>query len=121
MNSLTLMPVNSDGTYSVSRNRPDPLWCKNELDSFDPNRPQSYNQNPIWATYCPTRSPKFKIHNNRGQAINAFTYKDFIILYALDENDRWMEVTRREQSGIFKRDDKGRVSDPPTIIPIPEG
>lgn len=38
---------------------------------FDPN-----NVKPkIWATYIPSRSPQFKIHNGKGQAINALKYR----------------------------------------------
>jgi hypothetical protein len=29
---------------------------------------------PEWASYIPQRHPKFKAHNNRGQAVNAINY-----------------------------------------------
>lgn len=40
---------------------------------FNPN--EIAKENKIWATYIPYRSPSFKIHANRGQAISALKCK----------------------------------------------
>ncbi len=66
---------------------------------FDPNAlPKPIK--PEWATYIPTRrGKKFKIHNGRGQAVNALNYlmrHQEGILYRL-MNDQWVEVDRLEK------------------------
>jgi len=54
-----------------------------------------------WATYIPgrTTSSEFKVHKNRGQALNAINSAPFskpnAILYHY-ENDEWVEVFRIE-------------------------
>lgn len=66
---------------------------------FDPNK----SAEAEWATFVPTRSPRFKIHVNRGHAINAVkctsywdhdhlrTIPDDVILYRRVEG-RWVQV-----------------------------
>lgn len=62
---------------------------------FDPNSKQP----PAieWATYIPNRKPNFKTHKNRGQALNAFQYRDNVILYKYDfDQSKWIEIYRIE-------------------------
>lgn len=37
---------------------------------FDPNE-KKQPKTPVWATYIPSRTPEWKLHTNRGHAINA--------------------------------------------------
>ena len=66
--------------------------------TFNPNEDMEH----IFATYAPNRKPKFKIHYQRGHAINALKDKSFynngtrtipddIILYQ-NHNGQWVEV-----------------------------
>jgi hypothetical protein len=41
---------------------------------FNPNDLNKVSK--IWGTYIPDRSPSFKAHSNRGQAISALKYRD---------------------------------------------
>lgn len=60
---------------------------------FDPNAAKAKLP---WATYVPNRSPKFKMHKQRGHALSANYYNNYI-LYKWDSNtDRWEEVYRLE-------------------------
>lgn len=65
---------------------------------FDPNK----SAEAEWATFVPTRSPRFKIHTKRGHAINAVkntsywndykrTIPDDVILYRRVEG-RWVQA-----------------------------
>lgn len=61
--------------------------------SFDPNTlPDSAR--PEWATYIQQRSPKFKTHANRGQALQAAAYysRTCQIFHWDFEKDEWAEV-----------------------------
>lgn len=63
---------------------------------FDPNKPAKTKQF-FWATYIPDRRPNFKMHANRGHALNAFQYRSNAILYKWDEKkEEWVEVYRVE-------------------------
>lgn len=61
--------------------------------TFDPNKLNKPDFE--WATYIPARNPKFKIHSNRGKALNAFNYRDNVILYRM-VNGTWIEQYRIE-------------------------
>ena len=41
--------------------------------SFDPNARKKPSHN--WASYVPDRTPQFKVHTGRGQAVNAVHYQ----------------------------------------------
>jgi len=58
---------------------------------------------PEWATYCPTRTSKrgFKVHNNRGNALNAMKTHLFGVLYHFEDNE-WREVYRIEKNQFSK-------------------
>lgn len=60
---------------------------------FDPNSVKKPTYN--WATYIPSRNPKFKVHKQRNFAKNAFHYRKGAILYEW-VNGRWVEIFRIE-------------------------
>lgn len=60
------------------------------LDNFDPNK-ASPNQ---WATFCVNRSPLFRLHPKRPQALNAISSYNYGILY-VSSCGRWTEVCRK--------------------------
>lgn len=63
---------------------------------FNPNKPAKTKQF-FWATYIPYRQPEFKMHSNRGHALNAFKYKNDAILYKWNpEKEEWIEIYRME-------------------------
>lgn len=82
--------------------------------TFDPNTPSNdkgrkLNYDYLWATYIPDRTPKFKIHGIRGQAISAVKYRSRwstmenrindpgVKLYKRDTVDSpWVEVQLKE-------------------------
>lgn len=70
---------------------------------FDPNDKHKPVL-PDWATYIPEgRKPAFKMHNNRGHALNAIGECQDAILYKFDHsNHLWNEVLRFED---FKKPD----------------
>lgn len=65
------------------------------LIDFDPNETNK-PQAPQWATYFPDRRPKFKVHSNRGHAINAFQGRYTGVLY------EWHEGTWVDQLQIYR-------------------
>lgn len=93
---------------------------------FDPNKvalPEF-----TWATYIPDRNPNFKVHKNRGHALNAVDYRKNYILYQR-VNDEWIERYRIENlapeapcerctnsaswwSHTWDRDEKGKIAEP---------
>lgn len=61
---------------------------------FDPNAKPKKSGERLWATYREWRSPKFKIHNSKGQAKQALGYTSSgIAVYYRDslESD-WVKV-----------------------------
>lgn len=76
---------------------------KSPLDEFDPNKRDKGA--PPWATYCPSRSPSFKTHTQRGHAIGALNnhgrYWGGGILFSF-ESGQWVEAARFEVSGFAK-------------------
>lgn len=72
---------------------------------FDPNSLPQPNR-PEWATYIEGRSPKFKTHANRGQALNAASYysRQCQIFRWDFEEDKWIEVW----SGAVEKYNGGR-------------
>ncbi len=60
-------------------------------------------QSSSWATYAPRRNPKFKLHSNRGHALNAAkSLGEYIILQYVDNN--WIEVCRLEHAASRRCD-----------------
>lgn len=61
--------------------------------AFDPNSLPS-PKSPEWATYIADRRPKWKLHANRGQALQAAAYypRETQIFRWDAEEDRWVEV-----------------------------
>lgn len=61
--------------------------------SFDPNTLPAA-QRPEWATHIQGRSPKFKVHRNRGQALQAAAYysRSCQIYRWDDDQDKWVVV-----------------------------
>jgi hypothetical protein len=69
---------------------------------FDPNKPAKTRFN--WATYFPWRNPAFKMHDQRGGALNAFQHHgDGILYHWNDDTGRWDEVCRLEKELIPPR------------------
>lgn len=69
------------------------------MEPFNPNKP-ALTKSYFWATYIPNRRPDFKLHLNRGHALNAFMYGREGILYQWDKaNSWWIEITRVESKG----------------------
>lgn len=65
---------------------------------FNPNKP-GITKEFFWATYIPNRRPKFKLHSNRGHALNAVKYeiRHDSILYKWSSLEReWIECFRLE-------------------------
>lgn len=63
---------------------------------FNPNSP-AITKNYFWATYIPSRSNKFKLHANRGHALNAISWRNEGILYKWNlEKKEWEEIYRIE-------------------------
>lgn len=60
---------------------------------FDP--PKKAPPVPEWATYCPTRTPKWKIHKRLSDAKNAFYAHTELILYRFKDGE-WVELYRAE-------------------------
>ena len=75
--------------------------------AFDPNSQPSPKQ-PEWASYIEDRRPKFKMHANRGQALQAAAYyprSTQIFRWDSDEG-KWIEVWNgvvRDQSYMGRR------------------
>jgi len=68
---------------------------KEQMDVFDPNDPRKGNY--LWATFLPYRSGKFKLHLNRGPALNSCGGEAWYILYNWSSQEsKWVEVTRVE-------------------------
>lgn len=65
--------------------------ANSSLDSFDPNSPTV----GVWATYIPSRKPKFKVHKTRGHAKSAFHYVSTGILYESVDGE-WVERHRSD-------------------------
>lgn len=68
-------------------------------------RPPPYKPkpNPMWATYIYDRTPRWKVHNDRGKAHNAVYYKLYSgprggVIYKLVDNE-WTEDERVEGTG----------------------
>ena len=47
------------------------------MTKFDPNKVQRKEDTIEWATYIPSRTPKFKVHILKGQAIAALKYRSY--------------------------------------------
>lgn len=78
---------------------------------FDPNADYGPPTAPVWATYVPDRSPRFKTYTNRGHALNAFQYVKSAVLYRR-EDDQWVEVERYDRRGEHPCASCGRDVDP---------
>jgi hypothetical protein len=63
---------------------------------FNPNEPAKTKQF-FWATYIPSRRPNFKLHSNRGHALNAFANHFWGAILYKWENDEWVEIYREEK------------------------
>lgn len=72
--------------------------------SFDPNKETAKG---LWATYIPYRSPKFKIHTNKGHATSAIKCQSYYsngqyriqadskLYQRSNKNEEWQEVPIR--------------------------
>lgn len=72
--------------------------------SFDPNALEGPKQ-PEWATYIDDRRPKFKMHSNRGKALNAASYASRQVqIFRWDfEDSKWIEVFNGKVTGSWAR------------------
>lgn len=63
--------------------------------TFDPNRPTTRP----WATYCQMRSPLFKMHPARPQALNAVaSWSDLAAVYFYDEQrQEWVTAGTKDR------------------------
>ena len=72
-----------------------PAKKTNPLADFDPNERPKHP----FATYCPARrGASFKLHANRGNAINALHHQGYGTLYAWSPEGRWVEIARVEHA-----------------------
>lgn len=64
---------------------------------FDPNKPDN-KRKFLFATYIPSRSPEFKVHANRGHALNAMSnWPTDSLLFEWDAtSSRWNEIVRHD-------------------------
>lgn len=71
---------------------------RDTLDTFNPNKPALIKKF-FWATYIEFRNPNFKLHANRGHALNALKWDSTRggILYRWNEaTEEWIEVFRKK-------------------------
>lgn len=72
-------------------------------EPFDPNALTERKRGSYdWATYVPSRRPKFKVHEHRGHAINAMKW------HAYDyDRSNWRDHVLRPEHGckLYRRQD----------------
>jgi hypothetical protein len=71
------------------------------LENFDPNKLEKGQ--PEWATFVPGRRTQFKLHSNRGLALNACNFGRTFVLYHWSNNE-WVKVEHNRRVRADKCD-----------------